>query len=214
MEPARHPSPPLVLLAVVHAVLLLASLPFPSRWRGFLQLGAAIPLGLFAATASSRLHFLGVRAAGATIALFGGVGAALLLAVSGATQWTLGMFDALEWPPVARAIELLAFATGGPAHMMLLGLLLAGLSVTSAASRLLPVWLTTAGLVLAALAELSWLSLVVSPAEVLLPIVRFPALAWLIAAGALLPRARELVGGRARSITSTATLGDTATQEP
>ena len=99
---ARHPSPPLVVLAVVYTAVFLASLvltalltagehfpsPFASstssfeffarhslavRWSGFLQLGAAVPLGLFTATVASRLHFLGVRAAGATIALFGGI---------------------------------------------------------------------------------------------------------------------------------------------
>ena len=211
MEPARnHPSPPLVLLAVAHAVLFLASLPLPLRWLGFLQLGAAVPLGLFAATAASRLRFLGVRAAGASIALFGGVGAALLLMVSAALRWSLGMFDVLEWPPDAHALELVAFALGGPGHVALLGLLLAGLSVTSAAYRLLPAWLTVAGLVLAALAELSWLALVLAPAEALLPVARLPALAWLVAAGALLPRAREASRGPARQ----AVLGDPATQRP
>jgi hypothetical protein len=47
-----------------HAVLLCA----------FLQFGSAVPLGLFTATIVSRLRFLGVRAAGAQIALFGGQG--------------------------------------------------------------------------------------------------------------------------------------------
>src|SRR5690348_15285446 len=95
--PSRHPSPPLLALALVHAALVAASLlvtalatgthsPAPSgdpagalaaldghgaalRWSAFLQLGAAVPLGILAASAASRLHFLGVRAAGATIAL-------------------------------------------------------------------------------------------------------------------------------------------------
>ena len=35
----------------------------------FLQFGAAIPLGIFAATVVSQLQFLGVRAAGTSIAL-------------------------------------------------------------------------------------------------------------------------------------------------
>jgi hypothetical protein len=46
------------------------------------------------------------------------------------------------------------------------------------------------GLVLAVVAELSWLSLVIPAASVLLPLARFPAFAWLIVAGALLPRRR------------------------
>src|SRR5690349_8082136 len=39
----------------------------------FFQFGAAIPLGILSATMVSRLRFLGVRAAGADIALFGGL---------------------------------------------------------------------------------------------------------------------------------------------
>src|SRR5262245_40362221 len=38
----------------------------------FLQIGALIPLGIFAATIVSRLRFLGIDAAGPNIALFGG----------------------------------------------------------------------------------------------------------------------------------------------
>jgi hypothetical protein len=38
----------------------------------FLHFGSAVPLGLFTATIVSRLRFLGVRAAGAHIARFGG----------------------------------------------------------------------------------------------------------------------------------------------
>jgi hypothetical protein len=54
----------------------------------------------------------------------------------------------------------------------------------------------TTGLVLAVLAELSWLSLVLPPAAYLLPVVRFPAFAWLIAGGALLPTTRVSVETR------------------
>src|SRR2546422_1620709 len=42
----------------------------------FLFLGAAISLAVFAATIISRLRFLGVRAAGADIGMFGGFAAA------------------------------------------------------------------------------------------------------------------------------------------
>ncbi len=47
-------------------------------------------------------------------------------------------------------------------------------------------------LVLATLAELSWLTLVLPPAAYLLPVVRFPAFAWLITAGAFLPSSRRV----------------------
>lgn len=217
---ARHPSPPLVVLASVYAAVVLASLvlvglltrgehipspfgatdtslgffahhPLAVRWSAFLQLGAAVPLGLFSATVSSRLHFLGVRAAGVAIAFFGGIAASVALATSAAVLWALSWPGVAESEAMTHALHLVAFAMGGPAHVEALGLLLAGVSVTAGLSRLLPRWMMASGLVLAGLAELSWLSLVLPQASYLLPLARFPAFAWLIAAGALLPVARK-----------------------
>jgi hypothetical protein len=190
---AHHPSPPLALLAAVHAVLFVASAAAAPRWSAFLQVGAAIPLGLFAATASSRLHFLGVRAAGATIALFGGVAASLLLTVGALASWALSSTAAAS-EPVASALGAFASATGGPAQVMALGLLVAGVAVTAGLARLAPRWLMPAGLAIAVVAELSWLALAFPAARFLVPAARFPALAWLVAAGALLP-SRARAGG-------------------
>jgi hypothetical protein len=212
----RHPGPPLAVLATIHAVLFVGSLmlvaawtggghlpsPFGTgeagidfvsrhalavRWSALLQFGAAIPLGLFAATAASRLRFLGIRAAGATIALFGGIAAAICIALSALVQWSLTWVTALELLAGGRALYLLAFAIGGPGAVVCFGLLLAGVAVTSGLSRLLPRWLMWAGLLLASAAELSTLSLVWPVMSLLLPIARFGGMAWLIAAGALLP---------------------------
>ena len=47
--------------------------PLAVRVCAFLQFGAAIPLGIFTASIVSRLQFLGSRAAGVSIALFGGI---------------------------------------------------------------------------------------------------------------------------------------------
>jgi hypothetical protein len=173
------------------ALNFLAANAEPVRWSAFLQVGAAVPLGLFAATVSSRLHFLGVRAAGATIALFGGVGASAFLLLSGAAQWALSGVDVLGAPGTARALQLLAFATGGPLFAMLLGLLVAGTAVTTGLHGLAPRWLMITGLAIAIAAELSWLSLITPAATWLVPLARFPALAWLVAAGALLPVERR-----------------------
>src|SRR5258706_11050559 len=97
---ARHASPNLGAVAVVFTLLFNAGLypvtafggkpHFPGPWESadtiaaffqarpsavltcaFLQFGAAISLGIYTATVVSRLHYLGVRAAGAHIALFG-----------------------------------------------------------------------------------------------------------------------------------------------
>ena len=81
----------------------------------------------------------------------------------------------------------MAFATGSTAHVVLLGLLIAGIAIPGLLLRLLPSWLAWTGLVIAAAAELCTLSLVWSPLAVMLPVARFPGLIWLITAGALLP---------------------------
>jgi hypothetical protein len=168
------------------------------RVSGFFQFGAAVPLAIYGATASARLHNLGVRAPGATIALAGGLLAAGLQALSGLVSFTLAQPVLSGEPGVLRALNFLGFGAGGPGSVVFLGLLLAGISVPSLVVGLLPRALAVAGLVLAALAELSTLSLLVTGADYLLPVARFGGLAWLIAAGFLLPltRPRRLAPGK------------------
>ena len=209
----RHRGPSLLFAAIVFAGLFVASLVvvaamtggghFPSpfepvtathaffaenrdalRLGAFLQFGASVPLAIFAATASSRLRFLGIEAAGTWIALVGGVLASTMAALSALLQWTLVQPDL---GTEARALHCLAWATGGPGFVVPFGLLVAGIAVTGGLSRKLPRWGMASGLFVAAAAELSSLSIVFSPAMVLLPIARFTGLAWLIAVGALLP---------------------------
>jgi hypothetical protein len=214
-----HPSPPLVLLASVHAALFLASLvaaavlskgghvpspfsppgealsffsnhPAAVRWSAFLQLGATVPLALFAGVVASRLAFLGLGAAGVHIALAGGLLGAAALGVCALAQWPLSWSEVAAAPGAARGLQLMMFGAGGPAAVMFTGLLVAGVSVTTGAAGLLPRWLSISGVVLAVLAQLSWFSLIFPPALVLLPLARFPTLLWLILAGAMLPVAR------------------------
>ncbi|GHE36537.1 hypothetical protein GCM10017673_43970 [Streptosporangium violaceochromogenes] len=211
--------PPLGVLAVVFTALLLGGVvvstimaggaTFPSpfgsadeilayfrdhgdavRVSGFLHFAASVPMAIYAATASARLHGLGVRAPGATIALVGGVLAAAMLAASGLFSWTLSHPEAVAVPAVARVLQDLAFAAGGTGHVVFLGLLVAGIAVPGLLAGLLPRAVAFAGLAVAVVAELSTLTLLVSDAAVLLPIARFTGLAWLIATGFLLPRTR------------------------
>ena len=162
---------------------------------GFFQFAAAVPLAIYAATASSRLRTLGIRAPGATIALAGGVLAAAFLAISGLVTWTLAQPAVLGSPPLVRALHDLAFAVGGPGSVVPFGLLIAGLAVPAAFGALLPRWLAGTGLFIALAAEFSTLSLLVTGAAYLLPVARFAGLAWLIAAGALLPKTRPAATG-------------------
>ena len=154
------------------------------RLSGALQFGAAIPLGIFTATMASRLRFLGVRAAGAYIALFGGFAAALNLFAAGSVVWVMGSSAVTQSPAILQALCNLAFALGGPGFSAPFGLLMAGTSVTAGFGRLLPRWIVVLGLALAVAGELSWLALVLPMVMFLVPLTRFLGFIWLIAAGA------------------------------
>ncbi|MCW3840396.1 hypothetical protein ONA70_09850 [Micromonospora yasonensis] len=216
----RHQSgPPLGVLAVVFTALFIASLvlgtllasgkPYPSPFgpaadilayfrdhqravqvSAALQFAAAIPLAIYTATASARLHQLGVRAPGATIALIGGTLSAGFLALCGLLGWVTSQPEVLDEPALVRALQYLTFATGGVGHVVPLGLLIAGVAVPGLLARLLPRWLAWSGLIIAAVAEIATLSLLIDNAAILLPIARFTGLAWLITAGFRLPRQR------------------------
>jgi hypothetical protein len=227
----QHGGPPLGVLAVLSTALFLLGLfvaaamagrfmPAPTasaqtiqdyfqnnrsavRVAALFQFGAAVPLAIYAATVSARLHNLGIRAPGATIALVGGVLSSVMLAISGLISWVLSRAEVVHASPLVRALQDFCYMTGGPGNVVFLGLLLAGIAVPAFFARLLPRPLVAVGLVLAVIAELSTLSIIADGAGYLLPIARFPALAWLVVAGFLLPRTRrrtvpEAAGSRTR----------------
>lgn len=167
------------------------------RVAGMLQFGAAVPLLIYAATASSRLRHLGVRAAGTTIALVGGIAAAIMLAASGLATVTMGAAESQSGGDALVLLHGLAFTTGGAGTVVFLGLLLAGIAVTTLFARLLPRWLCWATLIVAVVSELATLSLAVPALTVLLAIGRFGGMAALIAAGAQLPTRRPAQVGAA-----------------
>lgn len=216
----RHPGPALGPLAIVFTVLFVVGLLpvttaggtpyFPGPWEpaqtidtffrlrpgaallcAFLQFGSAIPLGLFTATVTSRLRFLGVRAAGAHIALFGGLAAAAAIASSSLVLWAIAQPGISTDTTLTAGLYYVMYALGGPGYSVPLGLLIAGVSVTCWFYKLLPPWISIFGFVLAVCGELSWLNLEFPKALFLIPLTRFPGFAWMIAAGFALPsRAR------------------------
>ena len=113
------------------------------------------------------------------------------MACSALVSWVLSRPEVADEPVLVRALQNLAFITGGPGHGVPLGVLIAGISVPGLLARLLPRWLTIAGLVIAALAELTTFTLLAADASYLLPVARFTGLAWLVIAGFLLPLDRE-----------------------
>jgi hypothetical protein len=157
--------------------------------NAFFQFGSAIPLGLFTAVIVSRLQFLGLRAAGVFIALFGGIAASLLIVIGSLCQWVLAQPEVAGADGVWQAFHFMAFACGGPGHVVTLGLLVAGVSVSAGLAHELPKWIAVFGLVVAALSELAIFSLIAAPAVYLLPIARLGALVWMICAAWSLPKA-------------------------
>jgi hypothetical protein len=208
----KHAGPNPGMVASVYTFLFIASLSavvsfsggahFPGPWESsgtiaayfqahstavllcaFLQFGAAIPLGIFTATMVSRLQFLGVRAAGAHIALFGGLMTAFNMAAAALVLWVMAYPGMAEDTTLLRALYYLAFSFGGVGFSVPLGLLIAGICIPAAVMKLLPRWLVVFGLALAVIGELSALSLIIPQALFLVPLTRFPGFVWLIGAG-------------------------------
>ncbi|HZQ31904.1 MAG TPA: hypothetical protein VFB19_09230 [Mycobacterium sp.] len=149
---------------------------------------SSVPLAIYAATVTARLRQLGTPALGVTIAFTGGILAAAALGLCGLVLWTLSRPEVSTAEPLTRALYYLVFLTGGTAHLVMLGLLVGGMAVASLSVGLLPRPLAWAGVVIAAIAELTTLVLIWPGLSPLLPVARFSGLVWLIVAGALLPR--------------------------
>lgn len=214
---AKHKGPNLGLLALVFTVLFNTGLyfvvsfsadrphfPGPSDsadaittyFRGqphdvlmcaFFHFGSAIPLGLFTAVVVSRLRFLGIRAAGAYIALLGGFMLAFNQGISSLVLWVMAFPGIAQDAAVIRTLYYVVYAVGGVGYSVPLGLLMAGVSISAGIMRLLPKWLVVLGILLAICGEASWFSLFSLKLLFLIPLTRFPGFIWLIATGFLLP---------------------------
>lgn len=220
-----QPGPPLPPLAIAVVALFMASLVLPALLAGgvtypspfgdgdaivsyfrdhqaavlvtaLLQFGAAVPLAIFAATASTRARQLGVTAPGPMIGFAGGLVASVAMTISACMTWALSRPEVLASPDLVRLVHDLAFIFGGPGFVVPFGLLIAGLAVPGLLAGLLPRWFAWAGLVLAGLAMLATLTVALPWLTPLLPIVRFPSLAWFVACAFLLPRTRASVRQR------------------
>jgi hypothetical protein len=212
----RFAGPPLFPLAIVYSLLFIASIvsavllrhgapfitpfgdaeaaraffvanPLAVKVSAFFFFGSAVPLAIYTATIVSRLRYLGVRAAGTNIALFGGFAASGAIAISGLCTWVLSVPEVAASLVAARVLYFLSFLFGGAGFAVAFGLLAAGVSATSHFARLLPHWLVVLGMIVAAAAELSSLSLIAYPANLAIPVTRFVGFAWLILVGGRLP---------------------------
>jgi hypothetical protein len=149
----------------------------------FLQFGSAIPLGIFTTTAIARMKFLGVRAAGIEIALFGGLATSISLMTSASFLWAMTYPGIPENADVLHALYRVSFAIGGPGYSVPFGLLAAGISIPAAFYKLMPKWVIILGLIVAMIGELSWFEILSVKLLPLIPLTRFPGIVWIIAAG-------------------------------
>lgn len=189
----RHGAPFVNPYAAAEVVrVFFAQNPAAVRVSSFFLFASAIPFGIFAVTMVSRLRFLGIRAAGTNIALFGGLTATYALIVSGLTGWVLSLPEVTVSAPVVKAVCFVSFLSGGPAYAVGFGLLAAGVSITSYFTGLLPRWVVALGIVTAIAGELSSLSLLAYPANFLIPVTRYLGLIWMMVAAVKLTRSSPL----------------------
>src|ERR1700679_1050836 len=130
----KHRGPHPGMLAIIFMVLFITGLSFvvalsgkppyfPGPWEpanviatyfrnqphdvllcSFFQFASAIPLGLFTVTMVSRLLFLGNKAVGPYIALFGGLMAAVNVAISALILWAMAYPGIAQDTSVIRAL--------------------------------------------------------------------------------------------------------------
>lgn len=169
----------------------LALSPTAVRVSNFFLFGSAVPFGIFAVTAVSRLRYLGVRAAGTNISLLGGLIATIALILSGIVGWILSVSDVLASAATVKMVNFLNFLLGGVVFAVGFGLLAAGVSVTGYFMRLLPRWLVAFGMLMALTGELSSLSLIAFPANFFIPITRYLGFIWMFSVAVALTRDRR-----------------------
>jgi hypothetical protein len=185
-----------------------------ARLAAFFHFGSAIPLGIFVASTTSRVQFLGMKGvAGLHIALFGGFAAAIFLALSAFGQWVLAHTSGALPIGTIHALTLLQFAAGGPGYVVPFGLFIAGISLTAGIQGFAPRWLMFAGLAIAAASELSSLVLVLPPAAILLPIARFTGFVWMLCIALLLPKSRGAAAKRGAAAAAAASVHDAVQAE-
>jgi hypothetical protein len=208
---ARHPGPNLLLLTLIYLAFLVLGasqvsasfhIPLDSaskavafvaasggsiKWGSFFELASAMPLCVFIATTTSRLRFLGVRAAGESIAFLGGIIATTMLMLSALSTWSLTRPGVAETAGAVHALQALGFIGGGPGFVVPLGLFLAGVSVTAGISGFVPRWVMWLGIVTAVACELASFTLVNFTAGYFIPAGRFISILWMIAVSLTLP---------------------------
>jgi hypothetical protein len=190
-NPFLRPSFPAPDAAASTIVAFFQMHPDLVRTATFFQFGAGIALGIFAVGVAIRLRELRASTVWVSIVLVSGLMTALDIAAASHVLW------AMTWPgiahntPLTLALYYLQYAFGGPGYSVPMGLFIAGVSIVASSLHLLPKWIIWSGFLIAVIGVLSCLNLllpVTNPIPLLIPLTRFPAFVWLIAAGFALPK--------------------------
>jgi len=186
VNPFLRPSFPAPDAAASMIVAFFQVHPDLVRTATFFQFGAGIALGIFAVGVAIHLRGLRASAVWVSIALFSGLVTALDIAAASRVLW------AMTWPgiahntPLTLALYYLQYAFGGPGFSVPMGLFVAGVSIVASSQHLLPKWIIWSGYVIAVIGVVSCLNIllpVTNLIPLLIPLTRFPAFVWLIAAG-------------------------------
>ena len=226
----QHAGPPLLMLTLIYvgfmvaggsrlsaafaiphdspekAVAYLAQHGWSIQLGSFFELASAIPLGIFMATTISRLRFLGVRAAGESIAFFGGISAAMMLMLSSLASWSLTRPNIAEANGAVSALQAITFAGGGPGFVVPFGLFIAGVSISAGLHRLMPRWLMWLGIVVAVACELASFTLLNFKAGYFIPVGRFIGIVWMI--GVSLTLRKNIADATGEVSANQATIGE------
>jgi hypothetical protein len=159
------------------------------------QAGAAVCLLVLAGVLAAAVRRRDPQGAAeaAVVGLGGGLAAAFLL-LSALLVWALSRGQVIGGPAAMTALHQLAFAAGGVGHVAPLGVLVGASSLAALRYGVHARWIAMVGLVSAALSLLSLVTLLIlGPAIALIPLGRFTAFFYLMAAGlAVRPGPMEL----------------------
>lgn len=148
-----------------------------ARVQALTQTAAALLLLLFTSSVAARIRRLDGPTSGlASAAHAGGVLAAAFLAISALLAGALGAEQITSSPATVSALRQLSFFVGGAGHTVWLGVLVGSVALAANRARVLPRWLTAAGLVSATLCLLSLVSILVEPTALFIPLGRYSAL--------------------------------------
>lgn len=170
------------------------------RVNAFLSLGAALLLGIFAVSIAGKLRL--ISAMGADIVLFVGIATAGDQIASHSVEWVLTWSGMTQNTALTQALFYLQYIFGGPGFSLPMGLFVGTVSLVAGSRKLLPKWIAWPGMIIGAIGVVSWLNVllpVTFPFPLLIPLTRFPAFAWLIIGGFLLPRAQTTKSSGASS---------------